>query len=47
MYALVRLGWAQWTSGYGWHHGDIVELTEEGKRVRQACKEARAKILNL
>ncbi len=45
MRSLVRLGLAQWTSGYGWKYGDIIELTEEGKRVRSLWATFRDKLI--
>ena len=36
MASLSRRGLARATSGFGWRFGGIIELTEEGKRQREA-----------
>ena len=38
MECLVNKGLARYTAGYGYKFGEIIELTEEGKKIRNKYK---------
>ena len=45
MRALVRMGLAKWTQGYGWKYGELIELTPEGMLVRKLWAAFRDRII--